>query len=108
VSKDPALHLVRVRLHQHEIDQLDESTDAAELTLAAAWGVALDARDGAPRRTGDGAASIQPWPGRDQRGPSADVGWDQDHFYMRFHEDGTHTLAARPFLRPALDRYTHL
>lgn len=105
---DPGLKLVRLRLNQHEIDQLDENSDAVELTLAMAWNVALEARARAPRLTGAGAASIQPWPGRDQRGPYADIGWDDLHFYMRFHEDGTSKHAARPFLRPALDRYMHL
>jgi HK97 gp10 family phage protein len=98
----------RVRLYEHEILQLGDSAAAAELTLQAAEGVALDARRGAPRNTGRGAESIQPWPGRDARGPYADVSWDQDHFYMSFHENGTHKQPARPFLGPALDRYMHL
>lgn len=98
----------RVRLYEHDIRALGDSVEAAELTLQAGWGVAMDAQRHAPRATGEGAESIQPWPGRDQGGPYADVSWDRDHFYMSFHEHGTHKHAARPFLGPALDRYMHL
>ena len=31
------------------------------------------------------------------------IGPDKDHFYGRFLETGTKKMAARPFLRPALD-----
>lgn len=97
---------VEIRLYEHEIALLDE--DAADLTAQAAWGVAGDARAHAVRNTGRGAASIQSWPGHDTRGPYADVSWDQDHFYMSFHEFGTSRHDARPALGPALDRYLHL
>lgn len=97
----------RLRLDNREIAELGDDTAAAELTLQVAWGVALDARAHAVHNTGEGAESIQPWPGRDPRGPYADVSWDQDHFYMSFHEFGTRYLPARPAVGPALDRYMH-
>lgn len=68
--------------------------------------VVEDAKANAPRKTGAGAASIRAevdWSGED--GPAVRVGWDTDHYYMRFHELGTKHLPARPFLRPAVDRY---
>ncbi|WP_162959283.1 hypothetical protein [Micromonospora tulbaghiae] len=98
---------VRVRLDRHEIAQLGDSVAAAELTLEVGWGVALDARQHAVRDTGQGAESIQPWPGRDALGPYADVSWDQDHFYMSFHEFGTRFHRSQPAVGPALDRYMH-
>ncbi|MGC5664927.1 HK97-gp10 family putative phage morphogenesis protein [Micromonospora sp. WMMD723] len=98
----------RVRMHQHEIALLDDTTQTAELLLQIGWGIALDARADAPHRTGRGAASIQPWPGRDGLGLHVDVSWDRDHFYMGFHEGGTRYHHAQPFLGPALDRYIHL
>lgn len=98
----------RVRLYEHEIALLGDTAAAAELALQAGWGVAMDARRHAVRNTGAGAESIQPWPGRDGRGPYADVSWDQDHFYMSFWEFGTSRHHARPAVGPALDRYLHL
>ena len=99
----------RVRLDRAAIAALGNDLAAAEETVRAAEGVAALARADAPKRSGDGARSIRPWPGRDQRGPYADVSWDDDHYYMSFHEDGTSRgHKAQHFLRSALDRYKHL
>jgi hypothetical protein len=98
----------RIHWDQGAIEGLADGADAAALALDAAWGIALDARTRAVRASGEGAESIQPWPGRDRQGPFADVAWDREHFYMSFHEFGTQHLPARPALGPALDRYLHL
>lgn len=99
---------VRIDWDQAAIDGLGDGGAAAALALDAAWGIALDARARAVRNTGEGAGSIQPWPGRDRQGPYADVSWDREHFYMSFHEFGTQHLPARPAVGPALDHYLHL
>jgi HK97 gp10 family phage protein len=67
--------------------------------------VVRGARDDAPKRTGAGARSIRAEFDLDGTEPTVKVSWDQDHFYLRFHELGTKYLPARPFLAPALDRY---
>lgn len=102
----PATH--RLRLDSAEIGLLDEDPDVQRLLLEIGWGIAGDAAARARKRTGEGAASIQPWPGRSPAGPHVDVSWDQDHFYMSFHEFGTVEISRRPALGPALDRYIHL
>lgn len=101
----------RVRLAYSEIQRIGDSVEAADATLEVARWVARDAQASAPRDTGAGAASIGVWEGFDGGGPYTDVSWDQDHFYMSFHEHGTIHHAARPFLRPAFDAlgaYVHL
>lgn len=103
-----SVEVVDVRVDRHEAALLGDTPAVADLVTDVAEGVAMDARAHAVRRTGRGAASIQPWPGRDARGPYTDVSWDQDHFYMSFHESGTSIHPARPALGPALDRYVHL
>lgn len=65
--------------------------------------VADRARQAAPKRTGEGAASIAGEVVDGVYGYEARVSWDSDHFYLLFAEVGTSSLPARPFLRPALD-----
>lgn len=98
----------RLVMDSTAIAQLDEDPDMAELLLEIGHGVAREAAAIARRRTGRGASSIRPWPGHGPGGPHVDVSWDQDHFYMIFHETGTREIAARPVLEPALDTYLHL
>ena len=74
----------------------------AELLAAAAPGVAR-ARAGAPHATGAGAASIHPEPVLDGAQWTVRVSWTRQRYYMRFHETGTVTLPARPFLVPAFE-----
>ena len=40
----------------------------------------------------------------DVDGAFVNVSWDNDHFYMLFHEIGTSKMPPRPFLRPALEK----
>lgn len=67
--------------------------------------VVAGARADAPKRTGAGARSIRSEFELDGTEPTVRISWDQDHYYLRFHELGTRYLPARPFLVPALDRY---
>jgi HK97 gp10 family phage protein len=55
------------------------------------------ARDGAPKRTGAGAASIH----KERDGDDYKVSWDTEHDYMRFLEFGTEYITPHPFLRSA-------
>lgn len=57
----------------------------------------------APKDTGGGADSIHAEPDPDE--PGFRVSWDEDHFYMSFHELGTEHQPARPFARPAADEF---
>ncbi len=67
--------------------------------------VVQGARADAPKRTGAGAASIRSESSLTDTDPGVRVSWERDRYYMRFHEQGTKYLPARPFLVPALDRY---
>jgi HK97 gp10 family phage protein len=62
---------------------------------------AARARATAPKRTGAGAASIGNEAVLEADEWTARVGWDQAHFYLLFHEVGTGSMPARPFLVPA-------
>jgi len=97
----------RLVLDPVAIAALDEDPQVVQLLLDAGRGVAREASGRAPRRTGRGAASIRPWPGRSPAGPHVDVSWDQDHFYLIFHETGTALIDRDPMLEPALDHYMH-
>lgn len=55
----------------------------------------------APKRTGRGAASIHAEAVLDGDRWEIDVGWSQERYYMRFHEQGTRYMPPRPFLVPA-------
>lgn len=109
---------IRLELDQAQIDALvDEDPEVEELLYEVADEIAETARQLAPKDDGDAAASIHAevhrghnpdahaatyTPETDE--PMAYVGWDQDHFYLLFHEIGTEDLPARPFMRPALDQ----
>lgn len=67
--------------------------------------VVEEARAAAPKKTGAGAASIRAEITYEETAPSVRIGWDVEHYYMKFHEKGTKYLPARPFLAPAVDRY---
>lgn len=60
-------------------------------------------RHRAPKDTGGGAESIHAEPDPDE--PGFRIGWDEDHFYMSFHEFGTQHQPAQPFARPTADEF---
>jgi len=96
----------RVVLHQTEIDALLRSPEMARALLEVAQPVVRDARVGAPKRTGAGAASIHAEDFLDGNVQTARISWDRNHFYMYFHNQGTRVLPARTFLEDALEAHT--
>ncbi len=94
---------VRIVLHQAEIDGLANDPQWRDVLLQAAQPVVAAAKAGAPKRTGEGAASIRAEEVLDGPEWTVRVSWDRDRFYMYFHERGTRHLPARPFLVPALE-----
>lgn len=95
---------VRVDLDKHAIAELDSDDAAEDLAQDVGDRVASRARHLAPKRTGEGAASIHAETDVDDESAYADVSWDKDHYYMYFQEVGTEKMPAHPFLRPALDQ----
>lgn len=97
---------------------LDDNEHIEDAVLEGAEAVAEIARGLAPRVSGSGAASIHAEVHRgappeafastyvpeDENEPIGYAGWDQDHYYMGFVEDGTEFQAPQPFMRPALDQ----
>lgn len=97
--------MAMVKLDRKAILAIRRSHEVTEALFRVGEAVADAARDAAPKATGAGAASIHAEPARLRNGVyNVRVGWDEDHFYMGFHELGTSRMSARPFLRPALDR----
>ena len=93
----------RVVLRQHEIDDMLHDPWIADMLLDAAVPVVRDARAGAPKRTGAGAASIHAESVLDGPEITAHISWDRDHFYMSFVDLGTHVLPPLHFLEDALE-----
>lgn len=97
---------IEFTLDKGALADLVEGSEGVAMLQAVGDEIAALAADKAPKRTGQGAASIQAVVSADEVGPHADISWDRDHFYMGFAETGTEHEAARPFLRPALDETT--
>ena len=95
----------RVVVDGRAIDSIAGSQDVLEMLLDAADPIITRAKAIAPRRTGEGAASIHGEPVLDGPDWTVRVGWDRDHFYLYFHDRGTEKLAARPILEPALEGF---
>jgi HK97 gp10 family phage protein len=93
----------RVVLHHHEIEALLGDPEIRMALLEAAGPVVLDARAGAPKLTGRGAASIRAESVLDGPQQTVHVSWDRDHFYMSFQDLGTSRLPALHFLEDALE-----
>lgn len=94
---------VRVVLDQAAIDALASDPEVLAGVGEVADRVAERMAARAPKDTGGGAESIHAEPDPDE--PGFRVGWDQDHFYLGFHELGTEHQPARPFARPAADEF---
>lgn len=88
---------MKVVVNQRELARLDERLVGDLLPVG--HRVAQRAAQQAPKRSGEGAASIH----AEVVGDEVRVSWDRQHFYLYFHEVGTSRMNARPFLRPALD-----
>jgi HK97 gp10 family phage protein len=94
---------VRIVLHQQAIDDLARDPDMRVGLLQASEPVVHQARGDAPKFTGRGAFSIHAEAVLDGPEWTVRIGWDEERFYMYFHEVGTRKLPARPFLVPALE-----
>lgn len=93
---------VQVTVHEDVIDRLLTSSNVHDMLLDASHPVVLQARTRAPKNTGAGAASIHTQMVLTGDEWEALTSWDQDHFYLMWHETGSRQLPARPFLVPAL------
>ena len=93
----------RVVLHQGAITDMARDPGIRAALLDAALPVVARAQFGAPKRTGAGAASIRAEAVLDGPEWTAQISWSRERFYLRFHEMGTRSLPARPFLVPALE-----
>jgi len=96
---------VRLEIDFEAVEDFYTGAKMKAMLLGRGTDVAERARAAAPRRTGAGADSIQALP-RTQGGTHSEaqvrVSWARIYYYMYFHERGTVTLPARPFLVPAL------
>lgn len=96
----------RIRWDQASIRALRTDPNVMRYVLAAGDDFARDLAIATPRDTGAGAESIAARPSTRSKG-AADVGWDADHWYLRFPEFGTEHQAAQRFARGLLDRYNY-
>jgi HK97 gp10 family phage protein len=97
------------RLNRAELARLERSAPVAAAVRGLGEAIAADARARAPRaaHSGGGAQSIRAESIVGQDGyPETHVSWDTEHFYMSFVEFGTSRMHARPFLRPAAEKYS--
>ena len=99
---------VRLTFDRAAIRDIADDRGALGVSMRAGEQMADYMRLLAPKNTGEGARSIQPYPGHDAAGWYADVSWDQTHYYMIFAEYGTRSRPEEPFARPAMDRYLNL
>lgn len=93
---------VRVDVHEDAIERMVVSPDTRVMLLSAAQPVVNAAKSRAPRATGRGAEGIHAEVVLDGHELAALVSWEQEEFYMYWHEKGSRMLPARPFLVPAL------
>lgn len=93
---------VRTVLHERTIDDLKSLPELRAVLEDTSRPLVAAARSDAPKRTGAGAASIHAEAVLDGDEWTALIGWTRERYYMVFHELGTRTLPARPFLVPSV------
>lgn len=96
---------VRVDVDERAVDDVAGSLDVLDMLLDFAEPIIARAKAGAPKRTGEGAASIRGEPVLDGPDWTVRISWDRDHFYLLFLEEGTEHIRPRPFLEPALEGF---
>lgn len=94
---------VRVDVDERAVHELSGSLDMRNLLLESAEPIVTGEQALAPKRTGEGAASIRSEPVLDGSVWTVRVAWDRAHFYMYFHDRGTRYMPARPFVEPAVE-----
>jgi|SRR5215210_553361 len=95
--------LARIDLHPREIARLVNEPVVKEACEGIAETIVERAQAAAPKASGRGAASIHAEEGEIDGVPVIYVSWTPEHFYLRFHEEGSEHQPARPFLRPAAE-----
>lgn len=95
----------RVVVDDRAIGDYTGSLDVLEMLLEVAEPIIDRAQALAPKRTGEGAASIRSEPVLDGPDWTVRISWDRDHFYLGFFEAGTKHITAQPFLEPALEGF---
>lgn len=94
---------VRVRINQSAVLGLTADPKMRDLLLQSAGPLVSAAQGRAPKLTGLGAASIDAEAVPDRSGWTVHISWSRERYYMYFHEVGTKTLPARPFLASTLE-----
>jgi hypothetical protein len=102
MARDTVGRFVSVDVHEDAIDHLLAGGDTRRMLLDASNPVVLQAKARAPHNTGAGAAGIHTEVVLDEGEWAALTSWEQQEFYMYWHEKGSRYLPARPFLVPAL------
>lgn len=93
---------LRVVVDDAAVDHFMGGPEIRDLVMAAAEPAVGRAQAAAPKKSGEGAASIRAEAVLDGPEWTARVSWDREHYYMFFHERGTKYLDARPFLVPSI------
>lgn len=89
---------VRVVVDERAVRDLVASAGMRAAILDAGKTLVPGAQSRAPKLTGAGAASIHAEAVLDDHEWTARMSWDRDHYYMSFHQRGTSSLPAQPFL----------
>lgn len=84
-------------VHRKVLDAILDSDEYLDAEQQLGDAIAEDARQLAPKDSGDGARSIH----AERVDGQMRVSWDQEHWYMGWRETGTEEAPAHPFLRPA-------
>lgn len=90
---------VRVEIHQAELDRIKRDESMRRELLEQGNPLAEKSAMRAPKNTGAGADSIRAEAILDSDSWEVRVSWDREHYYMYFHQKGTRTLPARPFMQ---------
>ncbi|MEU2699582.1 hypothetical protein [Micromonospora aurantiaca (nom. illeg.)] len=94
---------VRVVVDERAAKEYARSGDVLNLLMDVGQPVERYAQIGAPKATGEGAASIRREPVMDLATWTVRISWDRPHYYLYFHDRGTVHLPERPFMEPALE-----
>jgi HK97 gp10 family phage protein len=94
---------VRIDVHDRVLDEIRYSDRVRVALLEAAEPIVASARVLAPKLTGAGSASIHSLDVPTAAGWTVRIGWDGQHYYMKFQDQGTHYIDARHFLEIALE-----
>ncbi len=88
----------RIKINTAELQRLLQDPAIRRALMEQGQKLAHKSRVRAPKLSGAGAASIRPEYVLDGPTPEVRVSWDREHFYMYFHQRGTRTLPAHPFM----------